>query len=127
MQRVSLGVLLLPFLLAVLSPIGCVGQQESRKINGIVVGHDKDSPGLLSSDQNPNCYPPIAGATVYLAQTANFNVAIKGFETTTNENGTYEISLSDLPPAEHPEGYYMLVAKKEGFLPLIQKIRVGPL
>src|SRR5262245_3981852 len=78
------------------------------------------APGLYQDDR----YRPLEAAAVFLSLERGGQSITKAI---TNKAGEYSLDVRNLPKPKDPDGYYYLSAEKEGFMPLTERVRVGPL
>jgi hypothetical protein len=117
---------LVSFLVTIASS-SCHSQQPDLDIQGVVcTTPDMVASYIVSGNHIPEGYSPVAGATVYIAQTTNPRVPIMGFQVHSTKDGTYKLDLKNLPASTDPNHHYYLVIEKDGYEPITRSFRVGP-
>ena len=113
--------------LALLS--GCVDpEKKPEKIEGTVYSDDNSKITVIFSAPThiKERWKPVKGATVFLSLDDTAPRPIPNTTTETDDKGRYSIAAGSLPkPKKY--GEYYLVVKKNGFSPLVNGVKLGPL
>src|SRR3954454_20461100 len=86
--------------------VGCRDETPVVLTGFTCTGQDLWQSAVLHNIKKHSDYQPIAGARIYLCFDEEKNQPITGFQTASDQNGMYQISLKDLPPSKDLEDYY---------------------
>ena len=115
-------------IITLLATGGCNGNDD-REISGVVLttrGLDRSHIDPLIQEVDDE-YKPVPGAEVRLAFDKDGHRPVTGYESKSDAAGKYTIKLKGIPrsPTEYGNAYYLL-AKKEGYEPLVFQVSIGP-
>jgi hypothetical protein len=117
----------LPFLLVFLI-VGCFpSHSQPRILRGIVFSSGANFGGIISpviESGEDEGELPLPDANVFISRSNDWTRPLPGFETKTAKNGTYTLSLVNLPPLSG-DSRYLLVATKDGYVPFTLKLSSG--
>jgi hypothetical protein len=116
-------------ILVVCSFSGCPRASDPT-IRGRVVTGTRDivsSYMLVFIRDDPEQYPGVDGAVIQFSTDEHGENILLGYTTTTDADGYYTLSYSNIPPPPNNEKHcYYLIVKKDGYEALRASILLGP-
>jgi hypothetical protein len=75
------------------------------------------------------CYPNddvVSGVHIFLSVDEGKSPISTRYETWSDEDGNYQINVTDIPQAANQKGAYYIVAEKDGYQTLRETLAIGP-